>query len=82
MIFGQTFYEKKRIRQEFFQKLKTNGIKRFAWLPVELYNGQKVWFEHYYIFYRVFENEQKELWIDEDRPRKYLTEKEGQDALH
>ena len=85
MIFGKTHDEKRAAEQEYLKKLKKEGVKKFAWRPVTLRNGKKVWFETYYVFYDIYENAFG-LRVEREHGLairyNYLTQKEGQDALY
>lgn len=55
MIFGKTKEQKLASEQA---KIKTmiDGVRKFAWLPVRLANGQLVWLQTYYAYYRAGTN--------------------------
>lgn len=89
MIYGKSFEEKDKSKQEWLKNVKENGIKKFAWLPVTLTNGKKVWLEYYYCFYKIRQYYDRFEYIDMANPARYpkkefryLTQKEGKDALH
>lgn len=40
MIFGPSIVERRKRRETW--------TRRFAWVPVELFDGRMIWLEHYY----------------------------------
>lgn len=49
MIFGKTDKEKAKIASE-HAKRRAYGVKKYAWLPTVLENGQWIWLQPYYRF--------------------------------
>jgi len=50
MIFGKTYVEQKTDRDADRER-KMQGVKKFAFMPVELVDGRWVFFQFYYRYY-------------------------------
>jgi hypothetical protein len=63
MIYGTPTLEKKQAEQRAILNM-IYGRRQFAWLPVTLHDGTKLWLGHYYAYYRGLVNEDKthSLW--------------------
>ena len=55
MVFGKTHRQRKQDYQDFLKNVKDKGIKKFAFFPIELTDGRKIWLQYYYQFYGVYE---------------------------
>jgi len=51
MIFGRTDKENDDAEQRKWQAMCDNGINKFAWFPVKLYSGKKIWLGWYHMKY-------------------------------
>ena len=90
MIYGKTYLEEYNDRHNRLLDIKTginNGWTKFAFWPITLNNGQKVWLQKYYEFWHVA-GIGKNLWLvrcaHSNKPitYRYQTRKEGLDALY
>ena len=82
MVYGKTYIERRKEKQKYFENIRVNGIKKFAWKPVQLNDGKKVWLEKYFIFYNFGRNHLNELYMWSGTGIKFLTQKEAHDALY
>jgi len=71
MIFGKTNEEKFKIKQNNILK-KINGIKKYAWFPIILFNGQWAWLVTYYTYYDGCQYENKIMCLCSGSSDTYL----------
>jgi hypothetical protein len=83
--FGKTHEEKRKIQMEEYNKEQArrktlmNGVKKFAWWPVQIDTGEYVWLTKYYQYYSAcIMSEQKVYFVTKsnNKPviRNYLNE--------
>lgn len=86
MIYGKTISDQREEKQEKLKFLFENPISKFAWWPVMLNNGQKVWLQKYWSNYEVvkttFNTYYMEMDFDKPSYKCYATEQEARNALH